>query len=159
MTLDTLALGAAGEYLVCADLIMHGYRGWQAPNNFSYDVIAEIEGRLVRISVKSTLKPMRRPGRVASKECYRWRCTRSSSRGQKPFTKDLTDLVAVVGLDTKLIGYLPVSECPGILEIEAPHGLPSKGKYGPRELKLRTFEDFPLLEALRRINPAVEGLA
>ncbi len=160
MSLDTSAIGAAGEYLVCADMIMHGFRAWQAPNSFSYDVISEINGRLVRVSVKSTLQPRHRPGRIASKQCYRWRLARSVPRRERsairPYTESLTDIIAVVALDTKLIGYLPVNDFPMTLEIEAPHGLPSAGRYGPRELKLRTFAEFSLASAIDRLPPLAE---
>lgn len=158
MALDTLALGAAGEYLVCADLILSGYRGWQAPNSFSYDVIAEIDGRLVRISVQSTMKPRHRPGRATAKQCYRWRVARAKrlSTGKtvaRGYDQQLTDLIAVVALDIRQIAYLPVGSCPSILELEAPNGLPRTGKYGPRELKLRTFADFPLDAAIKALPP------
>lgn len=156
--LDTLAIGAAGEFLTCADLIMNGYRAWQAPQSFSYDVIADIEGRLLRFSVKSTRKPTKRPGRVNAKEAYRFHLCRNQRMASKlksdvrAYTDLQTDIIVVVALDTKQIGYIAVKSAPTTLEIEAPHGLNGSAIFGPRDTKLRSFDSFSLQTALRDIG-------
>lgn len=157
MRIDTRSMGAAGEFLVCADLILSGHRAWQAPESFSFDVIADVEGMLVRVSVLSTSRPTQRPGRINSKEAYRWQLTRTSLRSTgkswaKNYSSEITDLIALVALDTRQIAYISVDESRTTFEIEAPHGLNGTARFGPRDTKLRTFADFPMQYALSRIS-------
>ena len=67
-----LAAGAAGEHLVCADLLMLGYRAFLADQNCPYDVAVDVGGRLIRIQVKSTRKAKALPQRAGHFPAYMW---------------------------------------------------------------------------------------
>lgn len=160
MSIDTRSMGAAGEFLVCADLTLSGHRAWQAPESFSFDVIADVEGRLVRVSVLSTSRPTSRPGRINSKEAYRWQLSRTSLRSTgksvaKNYSSAITDMIALVALDTRQIAYISADQSRTSFEIEAPHGLNGTARFGPRDAKLRSFADFPMESALARISRGV----
>ena len=48
-----LAAGTAAEHLVCADLLLCGYRAFLADQNCAYDIAVDVAGRLIRIQVKA----------------------------------------------------------------------------------------------------------
>jgi hypothetical protein len=54
---EDLELGKAAEHLVCADLILRGYRAFLSDQGLPYDVLVEAGQRLVRIQVKATRGP------------------------------------------------------------------------------------------------------
>ena len=57
MTSDDLELGKAAEHLVCADLIMQGYRAFLSDQGLPYDILVDVQGVFVRVQVKATRKP------------------------------------------------------------------------------------------------------
>lgn len=87
-------IGRAGEYLVCADLLYHGYRVYFVPEyGLPYDVVMQDEdGRLYKIQVKATCLKER-----AGKNVYRFNL--------KCNNIDDVDIFAFVGLDEKVVGY------------------------------------------------------
>lgn len=51
---DDLQTGKAGEYLVCADLILNGFVAYPSEQGLPYDVVMDFNGRLLKVQVKST---------------------------------------------------------------------------------------------------------
>ena len=49
-----LMIGVAGEHLVCFDLITRGFTCFMTEQGLPYDVIADINGKLVKVQVKTT---------------------------------------------------------------------------------------------------------
>lgn len=95
--------GTAGEYIVCADLLLSGFPAVLAGAGEFYDVIAEIEGKFKRIQVKSS-----------SFKNNRYSFTLSGGRGsdhtntnRPPLDLTQFDLLACVALDSKSVLYYP----------------------------------------------------
>ena len=99
----TLMSGTAAEHLVCADLLLNGYKAFLAPQICSYDVVAEINGKLLRIQVKSvkTVRPNISVRRQTSK-VYQWSIRK---RNRMAYGNDEFDLLALVALDSRQIAY------------------------------------------------------
>ena len=149
-----LEVGAAGEHLVCADLLLSGYRAFLASQGAPYDVIVDLAGKLVRIAVKSTRGPRPRPGRPGSRGCYSFAIGRrkrdhlgkTSARAYEPTD---VDIVAVVALDIKQVGYLPIAGCPTMLCVHAATGAERTTRFGPVSLRgNRSFNDLSFNSAL-----------
>lgn len=74
--------------------------------NCSYDVVAEIPGRLIRIQVKSTRQPRSIPQRVGNYPAYMWHVRRAGKRNCRVYGKDEFDVLALVALDCRKIAYV-----------------------------------------------------
>ena len=51
-----LQIGKAGEYLVCADLIMKGFIAFPSEQGLPYDVLLDNGKKLLKVQVKTTEK-------------------------------------------------------------------------------------------------------
>ena len=56
-----LQIGKAGEYLVCADLIMKGFIAFPSEQGLPYDVLLDTGEKLLKVQVKTTEKPRKVP--------------------------------------------------------------------------------------------------
>ena len=63
---DVLRLGAAGEMLVLAKLMLWGFDAFQVHRDGAYDIGVDLGGRLVRIQVKSKSRPNTCAGRTSN---------------------------------------------------------------------------------------------
>lgn len=135
--------GTAGEHLVCADLLTRGGQAFLTSAGMAYDVVGEVGGRLLRIAVKATIRPICVLGRAPGRSVYRFSINR---RDDARYTDADTDLIALVGLDRKLVCYLSVYSSPTILELDEPGT--TLRRPGTRRGQSRIFEDFPLDLAL-----------
>ena len=135
-----LAAGTAAEHLVCADLLLDGWRAFLADQNCPYDVAVEIGGRLIRVQVKATRQQRAIPQRAAHVPAYTWHVRRAGKRGQRTYAADEFDLLALVALDIRRIAYLPPSEHRQTVHIRPP-GAPG-GKH---------FDDYPFRRALEAL--------
>lgn len=116
MKRDTVGPGAAAVHLVCADLLLDGFKAFIAPEGFHYDVVLDLDGTLLRIQVKSTGSVRPRPSRPTSLPVYQFstdRKHRPERVGQKAklsaYTDAHIDLFACVALDIKAVAYFPVT--------------------------------------------------
>jgi hypothetical protein len=139
-----IAVGTAGEHIVCADLILAGHRAFLTSAGLPYDVIADIGGMLFRIAVKSTTVARPRAGRTLTRSCYQFNILRS---GKRPYTSGEADLVALVALDRRLVCYLPVAKCPTIMHLDEPGPIHYPNHKGPKRGRCKIFADFPLTSA------------
>lgn len=147
-----IELGTAGEHLVCADLLLAGHRAFLVAAGLPYDVIADVDGRLYRVAVKSTELAVPRPGRPLSKRRYGFRVLRSkrlaSGKCQtSPYSAAECDLVALVGLDIRRVAYFAIAHCPKMVWLEAETEQPRNG-FGRAGGEIRRFEDLTLASAL-----------
>lgn len=101
-----LAAGKAGEYLVCADLILRGHVAFPSEQGLPYDIVAEIYGRLYKIQVKTTRGPRPVPQRKEHIAAYLFHVGRCGKGGVKSYGADDVDFFALVALDTKCVSYL-----------------------------------------------------
>ena len=102
-----LAAGTAAEHLVCADLLLAGYRAFLADQNCPYDVAVETGGRLIRVQVKATRAPRKIPQRVTHRAAYLFHTRRAGKAGQRRYAEDAFDVLALVALDCRRIAYVP----------------------------------------------------
>ncbi len=106
---DDLAAGVAGEHLVCADLILRGYNAFLSDQGLPYDVVADIDGRLLKIQVKTTRGPREVPQRANHTPAYIFHVKRCGKGGKKQYGQQDADLFALVALDSKEVGYISAS--------------------------------------------------
>lgn len=135
-----LAAGTAAEHLVCADLLLDGWRAFLADQNCPYDVAVELNGRLVRVQVKATRQQRSIPQRAIHTPAYMWHVRRAGKGGRRVYGADEFDLLALVALDIRRIAYLPPSAHKQTVHIRPP------GSHGGKQ-----FDDFPFRSALEAL--------
>lgn len=143
-----LAAGAAGEHLVCADLLMMGYRAFLADQNCPYDVAVDVGGRLIRIQVKSTRKAKALPQRVGHFPAYMWHVRRAGKGGARVYADGEFDLLACVALDVRRVAYLPPSNHCQTVHIRA-HENGAAPAHGGKSGK--TFSQYPFQAAMQEV--------
>jgi len=86
MEINDLQAGKAGEYLVCADLIVKGYVAFPSEQGLPFDVVLDVEGRLLRVQVKTTrrLRPLVQRKRPIS--AYQFNIKRCGKGNKKMIT-------------------------------------------------------------------------
>jgi len=105
-----LEVGKAAEHLVCADLIMSGYRAFLSDQGTAYDVVMEDHGRLLRVQVKGTTKYRSVPNRPGSAPSYLFHVRRAGNGSKRLIRPDEFDILALVALDIRQVAYLSLSE-------------------------------------------------
>lgn len=137
-------LGKAGEHVVCADLFMRGWIATIASEGQGYDVIAERDGTMVRVAVKSTGQAQ--PRRTGARDAYRFDVTKRRPVAPKRmrYTRRDCDLIALVTLDTKRVGYLSVDGCPTLIWIFNDDAAPAERRFGPKVSCMRRFDQLTL---------------
>lgn len=133
-TITDLAAGTAAEHLVAADLLLKGYNAFLADQCCAYDVAVDIQGRLVRVQVKSTRfsKPVpRSPDAYA----YMWHVRRAGKRGARVYQADAFDMLALVALDIQKIAYMPPS-----MLLQTVHIRDREGERGCKTFAQFTFD-------------------
>lgn len=143
-----LAAGAAGEHLVCADLLLAGYRAFLSDQNCPYDVAVDIGGQLIRIQVKTTRQPRAVPQRVGHFPAYMWHVRRAGKGGRRVYAANEFDMLALVALDQRKIAYLPPSRLLQTIHIRTHNDAgprTSGGKSG------KTFGQFTFSTALGEV--------
>lgn len=120
-----IEVGTAGEHLVCADIIMGGYRAFLAAQGLPYDVVADVDGLLLRVAVKSAQRATRRPAREGDRVCYQFSVTRSRRRSSgktdaRPYSQIDADIVALVALDIRQVAFVPMSLCKASMHLDHP---------------------------------------
>jgi len=141
--MNDMQIGKAGEYFVCVDLIMQGYTAFLSEQGLRYDVVADIDGRLFRIQVKTTKTFKAVPQRKAYTPSYLFN-VRKCGKGGRDSYKDMDiDIVAFVSLEEKLVGYLPITEVGQTMHFRS-----RKFKYKTNEAG-RYLEDFTFKKCLK----------
>jgi len=99
-----LNIGRAGQYLVLADLLLKNIQAYDTAEGASYDVVADDNGKLIRIQVKTTQKI--RVIRDNANPIYFFHIKRSGKTGAKFYNQNDFDVFALVALDIKKVFYL-----------------------------------------------------
>jgi hypothetical protein len=158
-TKDTNGPGAAAVHLVCADLLLSGFRAFVAAEGLHYDVVMDCSGRLIRIQVKGSGLKTGRSGRGKSTSPVRYQFL--TSRNHRPdrvgraskikrYDATIIDMLALVALDSREIGYLAVTGvAPHVVHL-FPSGT-ARFKRGEK-LQRRTFSDLNLTGALAALE-------
>lgn len=103
---NELQIGKAGEYLVCADLIMKGFVAFPSEQGLPYDVLLDNGKKLLRVQVKTCEKPRILPQRNTETLVYQYNIKRHGKNNAIIYGSDEVDVFALVALDTRLVGYL-----------------------------------------------------
>lgn len=129
--------GHAAEHLVCADIIRQGYIAFLTAAGMPYDALAEINGKLIRVQVKSTEGLKQEPG--YQNLCYKWQMHDAKSASY--------DLLALVVPKDNVIAYMPSAEFGDCTAIK----LMPKGTEFDRRKKLPNIDHYTLMRALEML--------
>jgi len=106
LRMDMAAIGQAGTHIACADLIIKGCRISIATEGMPYDVIAERDGRLYKVQVKTTAKHPEDIGKARGVYRFGINC----SRAGRAYHQGEVDWFAFVVLHLRKIAYLAASD-------------------------------------------------
>ena len=104
-----LNLGRAGEHLVLADLILHGCKCFMTDAGLNYDIVIDIDGKFIRLQVKTTLQPMRMNQEYIT-PTYLFHVRRAGKGGLRLYETTEFEGFALVALDTRQIAYIPFTK-------------------------------------------------
>jgi len=107
-----LQVGKAGEYLVCADLIIKGFIAFPSEQGLPYDVLLDTGTKLLKVQVKTTEKPLKVNQRIGDSVFYKFAIKRAGVGGKTRYNENEIDLFALVCLDTMKIGYIKNKDMP-----------------------------------------------
>jgi hypothetical protein len=107
-----LQVGKAGEYLVCADLIIKGFIAFPSEQGLPYDVLLDTGEKLLKVQVKTTEKPSKISQRVGDSVFYKFGIKRAGVGGKTRYNENEIDLFALVCLDTMKIAYIKNRDMP-----------------------------------------------
>lgn len=111
-TSKELQIGKAGEYLVCADLILKGFVAFPSEQGLPYDVLLDTGEKIVKIQVKTTRGPRIIPQRATESKAYIFNVKKCGKGNVKRYVQNEIDIFALVCLDTKMIGYIKTDDMP-----------------------------------------------
>lgn len=132
--IDDLAAGKAGEYLVCADLILRGHVAFPSEQGLPYDVVADINGKLHRVQVKTTRGTKPIPQRKEHVTGYLFHVGKCGKGGVRSYGVNDVDLFAMVAIDTRTIAYLSPSGIKRTMIFRAPQ---NEGKHHDEMMEVR----------------------
>lgn len=115
--ISDLDIGRAGEYLVCADLILSGHNAFLSDQGLPFDVVAIINGKVMRVQVKTTQEKKPIPQRKKHTPAYLFHLRRCGKGGRRSYDDTDFDFMALVALDIKRIAYINLQECRQTLHI------------------------------------------
>lgn len=91
-----LQIGKAGEYLVCADLIMKGFIAFPSEQGLPYDVLLDTGKKLLKVQVKTTEKARSVQQRKNPIPAYIFSIKRAGKNGKTRYEEKEIDLFALV---------------------------------------------------------------
>jgi len=103
-----LNIGRAGQYLTLVDLLSKGIQAFDTAEGVSFDVVAEYNGKLIRLQVKATQKM--RVIREGGNPIYFFHIKRAGKNGARFYDKKDFDAFALVALDRREVYYLKFDE-------------------------------------------------
>lgn len=142
-----LELGKAAEHIVCADLIMQGLRAYLSDQGLPYDIVIDMNGRLIRVQVKAACYPknVNASGR-AKRIAYTFAVRKRGKNGARNLSNQDCDLLALVGLDIGKVAYFPIEMAAQSIQLSPPGILPETRTW--RGGWLRTIDQWPITDAL-----------
>jgi hypothetical protein len=148
-----LDLGKAAEHLVCADLILNGYRCYLSDQGLSYDIVVDVNGMFCRVQVKACCFPRNMNGGGKHARIGYTFHVRRRGKNQRGKRLDAShcDIVALVAIDIGAIAYLPLKEVGQTYQLMPPgYGFP--GRY--KRTRGVPIDQFPFSAALQRLGRA-----
>jgi hypothetical protein len=101
-----MQIGKAGEYLVCAELIMMGFIAYPSEQGLPYDIVLDYNGKLLKGQVKTTRGLRNVLQRKNPTKAYQFNIKRCGKKNRQQHTNDSVDFFALVALDTKQVGFI-----------------------------------------------------
>lgn len=141
--IQDLELGKAAEHLVCADLILKGYRAYLTDQGIPYDVVVDLDGRLIRIQVKATAKTRPIPQRKVHTAAYLWHVRRAGKGGLRRYTNTEFELLALVAVDTNQIAYFRITN----VVTQTIHLRPANTPKHNKQKVLKNIDEYPFEDA------------
>jgi hypothetical protein len=136
-----LELGRAAEHLVCADLLLGGWRAFPTAQGMAYDLAVDIGDRVIRVQVKATLHPRHPQPSMRANPAYFFNVRRAGRGAARVYRHDEFDIYALVALDRRLIGYFAKAELPSqLITLRIPGGRYGPGGKGEREFEGASFQ-------------------
>jgi hypothetical protein len=114
---NDLMIGVAGEHLVCFDLIAKGFTAFMTEQGLPYDLIADINGKLTKIQVKTTRTHSATAQRKNHYPSYTFNIRKCGKGGRSFYSSDDVDLFALVCADTRQVGYVAMHDMPSTLSV------------------------------------------
>ena len=119
--LNDLQIGVAGEYLVCADLILKGNISFLSEQGLPYDAILDYNGNILKVQVKTTRGYKNIPQRKKDIPAYIFHIgINGKNNCRKKYNKKEVDIFALVDLDTRNIAYLPFFDTKTTMNFRVP---------------------------------------
>lgn len=142
-----LEIGKAAEHLVCADLILSGYRAFLSDQGLPYDIVIDLGDRLIRVQVKGCQQPrnVNASGRN-ERLAYNFSVRRRGKNGSKRLDNGLCDIVAMVALDIRIVAYMPIELAGQTVQLSPPGDPPPTRTW--RGGWSRAVDQWPLKDAL-----------
>ena len=142
-TITDLQCGKAGEYLVCADLILAGYVAFPSEQGLSFDVVVEVGGQLAKVQVKTTRTVRSVPQRKTHHPGYLFYVKKMGKNGTKQYEPGAVDIFALVAIDSKEIGYLAATAIKRTMVFRSPflRGNYADEGHSVRATKIRGLRD------------------
>jgi len=100
-----LNVGRAGEFLVMADLLLQGQKCFLTDQGLNYDVVVEVDDKLIRGQVKTTQKM--RVLHQSARPIYFFHIRRAGNGGKRQYKLNEFEFFALVALDIRKVFYLP----------------------------------------------------
>lgn len=100
-------IGRAGEHIVCCDFLMAGHEAFRVEGKASFDVLATVANRLIRIQVKTTSGVKDCPQRKTITPVYAYSARKVGKMQRRGYQEGEADLVAYVALDRRAAAYMP----------------------------------------------------
>lgn len=97
--------GRAGEHLVCADFLINNIPCFIVEGKSHYDMVADVNGMLLKIQVKATSQYRARTQIKNSTPVYFFQARKYGKGGRLSYQKGDADIIAYVALDSKKIAY------------------------------------------------------
>ena len=116
-----LQIGKAGEYLVCADLILKGFVAFPSEQGLPYDVLLDNGKKLIRVQVKTTSGTRKVQQRAVESQAYIFNIKKHGKNNIQKYADNEIDLFALVCLDVMKVGYLKTKDMPETINIRADH--------------------------------------
>ena len=123
---NELQIGKAGEYLVCADVIIMGMIAYPSEQGLPYDVVIDNGTKLLKCQVKTTEKGRRIPQRANDNYAYGFNIKRHGKNGTERYTKSDVDIFALVELENRTVIYVIPDDMPDTVFFRKDH---LKGMY------------------------------
>jgi len=116
-----LAIGKAGEHLVCADLLKKGYEAFLSDQGMPYDLLLDNGVRLYKVQVKTCMKARNVNSQGRTKRiAYNFSVRRKGKNGCSRLSNRDCDIVALVALDINEIAYILIDHAPQTLNLSPP---------------------------------------